>query len=65
MIKRKRKEAKFMDEQCITLEEITSFYKQYGITATKAEECQAVPSAYDDIPLQYSNSTSQNSETNN
>lgn len=47
-----------MDLQTIALEDIINFYKQYGIIADSEEECPPVPTAFDDIPLTYSSSTS-------
>ena len=53
-----RDEVNSMDLQTIALEDIINFYKQYGIIAGSEEECPPVPTAFDDIPLTYSSSTS-------
>ena len=46
-----------MDRNVITLEEIVAFYEKYGIQTVEETECPSIPTAFEDIPLQYSNST--------
>ena len=44
-----------MDRNVITLEEIVAFYEKYGIQTVEETECTRIPTAFEDIPLQYSN----------
>ncbi|MCI6036714.1 MAG: hypothetical protein MR748_01855 [Clostridiales bacterium] len=46
-----------VEKEAITLEEIIAFYKEFGIETNNAADCPAVPSAFEDIPLQFGNST--------
>ncbi len=46
-----------MEGNAITLEEIIAFYEKYGIETPEETERPTMPSAFEDIPLQFSNST--------
>lgn len=53
----KGEEGGHMEKEAITLEEIIAFYKKFGIETNNAADCPAIPSAFEDIPLQFGNST--------
>lgn len=50
-----------MEGNVITLEEIVAFYEKYGIQTAEETECPSIPTAFEDIPLQFSSSTTKES----
>ena len=55
--KKGRNAGEEMEENAITLEEIVAFYEKYGIATNEQTECPSMPSAFEDIPLQFSSTT--------
>lgn len=55
--KKSRNAGEEMEENAITLDEIVAFYEKYGIATDGQTECPSMPSAFEDIPLQFSSTT--------
>lgn len=59
MKKRNSKDGESMEEQSITMEEVTAFYERYGIVKDQQNTQSTIPTAFDDVPLVFSCSTDQ------